>query len=568
MTGRLLQTVLRQAEALAADAGPDAVPDAELLARFARLRDEPAFAALVRRHGPMVWAVCRHLLPNPADAEDAFQATFLALVRSAGTVRTATVGAWLHGVAVRAAAKLKRTAARRRQREERAAGPEADRSVPEGAWDGLLAAVHEEVGRLPEALRTAFVLCDLEGVRQPDAAARLGWKPGTLTGRLTKARQRLLARLADRGIAAGAVAVGAAAAGAGVPAALAGKVLGLSTAAADAVPPALWQLTLEVTPMTVNKTKLIAACVLVAGGLGIGVGSALMPGAGAQGPKPKAGNALPPPDAQIPPQNIPSPEGQPGQPDAGRVKPGAPAAEPELGYDAGMMAMGMGMMSGAPAPASQRWEYFFTNKPESLDTFQKILRQHGTKGWEYAGEATYSRQEINKLYGINAASVLVFKRPMRSGSSRGGAGMEMPGATGSPGGPMMPGGPGGSRGDRRSAPTGTGGSPMGGMMPGMPGPGGMLPGGMIPPVQPRGSFQVIPMKHATARQLAETLTRLFPGVTAVADDRTNSLILKADADAVREIKELIQKLDVKAADPAPGPAVGGPGGSLLPTIPN
>src|SRR5207302_310442 len=106
MTGRLLQTVLRRAEALAADHAPSAVPDAELLGQFAHTRDESAFAELLRRHGPMVWAVCRHLLPNDADAEDAFQATFLALVRSAGSIRRgAALGGWLHGVAVRTATK-------------------------------------------------------------------------------------------------------------------------------------------------------------------------------------------------------------------------------------------------------------------------------------------------------------------------------------------------------------------------------------------------------------------------------------------------------------------------------
>src|SRR5437667_1140798 len=123
MTGRLLQIVLRRAEALAADHAPSAVPDAELLGQFAHTRDESAFAELLRRHGPMVWAVCRHLLADEADAEDAFQATFFALARSAGTVRHGSaIAGWLHGVAVRVATKVRRTAVRRRQRETRAAG--------------------------------------------------------------------------------------------------------------------------------------------------------------------------------------------------------------------------------------------------------------------------------------------------------------------------------------------------------------------------------------------------------------------------------------------------------------
>ena len=129
-------------------------------------------------------------------------------------------------VICRVAGKLRRSAGRRKQREEHAAGPEADRPVPDSRWDSLLAAVHEEIQQLPDVLRTAFVLCDLEGVRQPDAAARLGWKPGTLTGRLCKARQELLDRLTRRGIlpaaVAGAVGLGAAAGTAAVPYANAG----------------------------------------------------------------------------------------------------------------------------------------------------------------------------------------------------------------------------------------------------------------------------------------------------------------------------------------------------------
>ena len=108
MTGRLLQTVIRRAESLAAELGPDAVPDSELLARFAASRDEAAFAALVNRHGPMVWAVCRHLLLDPADAEDAFQATFLALVRSA---RALPAGSAVGGMVARGRGPLGRTAA-------------------------------------------------------------------------------------------------------------------------------------------------------------------------------------------------------------------------------------------------------------------------------------------------------------------------------------------------------------------------------------------------------------------------------------------------------------------------
>src|SRR5437016_4933081 len=128
MSRSLLHLVIRHAEALAD--GPESEADAELLRRFAETREEPAFAELLRRHGPMVWAVCRQSLADYSDVEDAFQATFLALIRSAGSVRGGhAIAGWLHGVAVRVAKKVKRSAVRRRQREERVAGGEADRSV-------------------------------------------------------------------------------------------------------------------------------------------------------------------------------------------------------------------------------------------------------------------------------------------------------------------------------------------------------------------------------------------------------------------------------------------------------
>ena len=286
-----------------------AVPDAELLSRYTADRDEAAFEELARRHGGMVWAVCRQLLPDPADAEDAFQAVFLAFVKSSGRVRHGNVGAWLHGTAVRGAMKLRRGAVRARQRDRATAKPEA--ASPPGDWNELLAAVHDEVGRLPEALRTAFVVCDLEGVPQPDAATRLGWKAGTLTGRLSKARKRLLDALTKRGLAPaatlGLLGLSTATTSADVPLKLLVTVLNVPSAAPGTIPATLAALSLEIVPMALSKVKLLACAAMLTCGLAAGTGTVLVrvadaqaPGAGLPGVAPSGDPApgLPPAEAK------------------------------------------------------------------------------------------------------------------------------------------------------------------------------------------------------------------------------------------------------------------------------
>src|SRR5262245_3051063 len=194
--------------------------DVDLLARFVSERDEAAFAVILARHGRLVWAVCRGLLPDDADAEDAFQATFAALFRGAGRIRQqASLTPWLHATATRIAKKIRLTAARRTRRERLAARPEAEPlGLSDATWESLNVALHEEVARLPELLRTAFVMCVLEGKRHEDAAAQLGVPTGTLSARVSRARTRLLERLSARGLtAAVAVALGAVSATAAVP---------------------------------------------------------------------------------------------------------------------------------------------------------------------------------------------------------------------------------------------------------------------------------------------------------------------------------------------------------------
>jgi RNA polymerase sigma factor (sigma-70 family) len=180
--------------------------DALLLDRFIEQWDQAAFRDLVRRHGRMVLGVCRRILGDPHAAEDAFQATFLLLVRKAGSVRKrASVGPWLYGVARRVALEARGGASRR---------PDSLPSDPEGPGadgeDGLeraelFAAVHEELGRLPEKYRAPLVLCYLEGLPHEAVARQLGWPIGTVRVRIARGRDLLGARLTRRGLAPAAV---------------------------------------------------------------------------------------------------------------------------------------------------------------------------------------------------------------------------------------------------------------------------------------------------------------------------------------------------------------------------
>ena len=172
--------------------------DGQLLRRFLNEHDEAAFAALVGRHGPMVFAVCRRILGNSADAEDAFQATFLVLVRKAWSLRTRGVlGDWLHGVAWRTAHKAKGAAVKRRLKEQAMARPEA---VGDEARPECLALLDGELAGLPENYRLPIVLCDLEGRTRQEAAKQLGWPEGTVAGRLRGHCAMLAKRLACRGL--------------------------------------------------------------------------------------------------------------------------------------------------------------------------------------------------------------------------------------------------------------------------------------------------------------------------------------------------------------------------------
>jgi RNA polymerase sigma factor (sigma-70 family) len=183
--------------------GETQLTDGQLLECFVNHRDEAAVAALVRRHGPMVWGVCRRILHSHQDAEDAFQATFLVLVRKAASIIPREMAAnWLYGVAHQTARKARATTAKRQAQEkqvnempEPAAGTEPD------LWRDLQPLLDQELSRLPDKYRLAIVLCDLEGKTRKEAARQLKIPEGTLSSRLTTARTMLAKRLARHGLA-------------------------------------------------------------------------------------------------------------------------------------------------------------------------------------------------------------------------------------------------------------------------------------------------------------------------------------------------------------------------------
>jgi RNA polymerase sigma factor (sigma-70 family) len=279
-----MSRVLQQLRGAALRQSGAGLTDAQLLGCFLERRDEAAFAALVYRHGPMVWGVCRRILRDAHEAEDAFQATFLVLVhKAASVVPRHMVGNWLYGVARQTAVRARAAAAKRRLREK-----QAMRSpVPEVApvlWDDLEPVLDEELSRLPDKYRAPVVLCDLEGKSRKEAAAQLGWREGTVSGRLARARALLAQRLARRGLAVSGgtfvVLLAENAAPAAVPAAVlsstirSAALVAAGRSAGDVLPPAVAALSGGVLKaMLLTKLKIAAVALLFAALVGYGVGA-------------------------------------------------------------------------------------------------------------------------------------------------------------------------------------------------------------------------------------------------------------------------------------------------------
>jgi len=257
--------------------------DQELLERFADRRDGRAFAALVERHGPMVLGVCRRILRDSYAAEDAFQATFLILVRKAGTVRVdQTLGRWLYTVTRRVALRARADVARRQDAEPRGDERLSRSFLEDAERRELQVALHEEIGHLPESYRTVVVLCYMEGLTQEEAARHLGWPLGTVKGRLSRARALLRTRLMRRGFGLTTVTLVACMRPTAVSAALLDETvsvaIGIATGRAlvtGAAPASVVLAKGVLNMMLMNKLKFVATVLLGAvialGGTGIGI---------------------------------------------------------------------------------------------------------------------------------------------------------------------------------------------------------------------------------------------------------------------------------------------------------
>jgi RNA polymerase sigma factor (sigma-70 family) len=296
--------------------------DAHLLERFARQRDEAAFASLMRRHGPLVWGVCRRVLAQEQAAEDAFQATFLVLVRKARSVsKRASVRSWLYGVALRVAVRARQREGLRRLREQNSPRRPAAEKSPENTWDDLRPILDEEIQRLPEKYRLPIILCYLEGQTNDAAARQLNCPRGTLAIRLARARERLRSRLIRRGLtlSAGSLAT-----------------LLAENATSATVLPLLFAQTAEVVlmgaasdsitsltggvlhAMFVSKLKMASALVLMLAAIG-GVGMGAYYLHAQDSPKPKE---LLPEDANNPPKELDKPLKRPDVAAPGKKAPG------------------------------------------------------------------------------------------------------------------------------------------------------------------------------------------------------------------------------------------------------
>jgi RNA polymerase sigma factor (sigma-70 family) len=242
VTTQTAETLLRSVRALATGQVAGGESDRQLLEHFVNRRDEAAFAALLERHGPMVMGVCRRALRDEHLAEDVFQATFLVLARSAGTIhKQHSLSAFLHGVALRLTRKANTAAARAARDADRTPTEPPPGPAIEASWREVRQILDDELARLPERYRLPLILCYLEGRSREEAAVELGYGDGRLKGLLERGRERLRARLLHRGLAPAAV----------------GAILLTETALAAPIPAILAITTLRT---ALGATQSLASC--------------------------------------------------------------------------------------------------------------------------------------------------------------------------------------------------------------------------------------------------------------------------------------------------------------------
>lgn len=272
MAAARLNPVIRYLRRIAPAAG---LTDGQILERYRQQGDQAAFTALVDRHASLVLGVCRRVLGNAHDAEDAFQAVFLVLFRKAWSIgKRDSVGSWLHGVAVRIALKARAAAARRRLVERQAATNDVLEDTPNRDWQELQPVLDEEIARLPERYRRPLILCYLQGKSHAEAARQLGWPKGTVATQLTRARSRLRRRLEWRGVTLSATALAAILAQnapAAVPCSLVSATVAI--AASGAVGPAVSALAKgALMQLFITKFRSLTAGLMLLGALGAGTG--------------------------------------------------------------------------------------------------------------------------------------------------------------------------------------------------------------------------------------------------------------------------------------------------------
>jgi RNA polymerase sigma factor (sigma-70 family) len=364
---------------------PTGIADGQLLKSFITERDEAAFAALVRRHGPMVLGVCRRILRNPHDSDDAFQATFLVLVQKARWVTNQqALAAWLYTVAYRSALQVQLRNRRRQNRERQVAMRHPETKTPEAQdWQPVL---DRELNRLPEKYRAPLILCDLQGQPRREAARQLRLAEGTLSSRLATARRMLAQRLRRHGItlSGGALAVSLAEASAGVPPALvalttqsallvaAGHIAAVSTSIG-----LVMKGTVQTMFLAKLKTTLTTVLVLVLGAATLVYGAR---GQSDEGAKPKAAGQ-PKHEVAAPPQEderasstllLLQPEGAKNEIKAleSRIK----ALENEVAALKRILAQKLAPAPAPPPPNPANKEQTKTPEPEGIEAVMKRLR--------------------------------------------------------------------------------------------------------------------------------------------------------------------------------------------------